>query len=608
MTADQRQVLEAASVAGLTFDPATVARAADMDEQAFESVCEDLSRRTTIIQRDELLVLPDNESVRAYAFNHAVYLQVLYDRIGQSRRTQLHRTIAERLEEIYPPDRRSDLAMPLAHHFASARDWSRALEYLRFALRVATSRYAWRDALAVLDQALALAANLPDTLRGRAEIELLERRGTIEILAHDAGALETYTEFAAKASRYGDIDAQCRALIGLARSVNWSDLAYSLQVLDELLVLSEQQTDPLQRDFTRMAAHTRRLFTSGWNIAEARECEAAVARLKSSADSLTIARAQVYFSMLCLVSSRYREVKELLDSSYSLLRESPPDLVETELASSAWMRLLGIPWALFSLGEFGTALADMNSSIAAFEKDGEFSAISLIQAYRGGLYFFIMDFEGVLLDCAPIASLPFENRAGGDARILPITRRIAQIFCGLAEAGLGHNAAALGYLHAAEDEMAREAIHLDWYWRLPLEWGMVNILISMGDLPAATDRAERLCDLAMQTDERTSQALAWEARARVDLALNKTTEAIGHLVNALSAGAGPQIPLANWRVHATCAVAHRASGDLAQARAHVQLGLAVTKQLAESLPEGHPLRLKFENRSAAFFDASRDSR
>jgi hypothetical protein len=35
----------------------------------------------------------------------------------------------------------------------------------------------------------------------------------------------------------------------------------------------------------------------------------------------------------------------------------------------------------------------------------------------------------------------------------------------------------------------------------------------------------------------------------------------------------------------------------------MQLGLAAGRQLAESLPAGHPLRLKFESRSAAFFDA-----
>jgi len=42
---------------------------------------------------------------------------------------------------------------------------------------------------------------------------------------------------------------------------------------------------------------------------------------------------------------------------------------------------------------------------------------------------------------------------------------------------------------------------------------------------------------------------------------------------------------------------------MAQAMTHTQSDLALAKQLAEGLPEGQPLRLKFESRSAAFFGA-----
>ena len=44
-------------------------------------------------------------------------------------------------------------------------------------------------------------------------------------------------------------------------------------------------------------------------------------------------------------------------------------------------------------------------------------------------------------------------------------------------------------------------------------------------------------------------------------------------------------------------------GDMAQARTHAQLGIETTKQLAESFPEGNPLRLKFESRTATIFAA-----
>jgi DNA-binding winged helix-turn-helix (wHTH) protein/tetratricopeptide (TPR) repeat protein len=597
MTDTQRRVLEVASVVGDPFDSASAASATEMDEPSFEAVCDDLP--FCAIRPGELLRLPSEKLVRTYAFSHAIYRQVLYDRIGRTRRAQLHRAVGERLEEIFPPDHRDEVTTRLAQHFALAGDWSRALDHLRSALRIANSRFAWRDALAVLDQAFALAANLPDSARIPAEIELLERRGVIQAVTHDPKAGKTLSELAAKAGRLGDIDAQCRALIGLAYTVSLHDLPYSLQVLDELLALCEQQTDPIQRDATRMAAHTRRLWTSGWSMAEARECEAALARLKISADNVTIARAQIHFSMLCLVSTRYREVKELVDSSSALLRESPSDVVQPELPSSAWMRLIGVPWSLFSLGEFGTALAGIDASIVAFEKGGDPSAASFIQVFRGTLLFQVMDFEGVLQDCGPAATGLSEYRAGRNARILPPKRRIALIFCGLAEAGLGNVAAALEYLRVAEGEMGRQPVLMDWYWRLALEWGMVGALIANGDHATALSHAERLCGLAVQTDERAWQALAWEARARAALACGATAESIGHVANALAACEQVKVPLAEWRVHATGAMAYKAAGDLRRARTHHRLGAAIRSRLADTLPEGDPLRSKFERRSEA---------
>lgn len=597
MTDEQRRVLEAASVAGDYFDPATVARAAGMDEQTFEAICESFSSST--IHHDQLLALPNNQLVCSYAFSHSIYRQVVYERIGQMRRAQLHRAIGERLEEIYPPDQRDEVTTRLAQHFALAGDWSRALDYLRSALRIADSRFAWRDALAVLDQASALAANLPDTARIPAEIELLERRGAIQSVVHHPRARETFAELAAKAGRYGDINAQCRALLGLAYTVSWYDLVYNLQVLDEVLALCEQQTDPIQRDVTRMAAHTRRLWTSGWNKAAARECEEALTRLRISADNVTIARAEINFSMLCLVSARYREVKELMDSSYGLLRESHRDVVKTELASSAWMRLIGVPWSIFSLGEFGTALAGMDASIAALEKGGDSSAASFIQVFRGALLFHGMDFEGALRDCGPVASQPFEHHAGSDAQTMPLQRRIALIYCGLAETGLGNIVAALEYLRLAEGEMERQPVHLDWYWRLALEWGMVGALIANGDHAAAHSRAKRLSDLAAQTDERAWQALAWEVRARAALACGEASEAMADIAKALAACDGVTVPLAEWRVHATGAMTYRAAGDVRQERTHGRLGAAIRKRLAGTLPEAAPLRSKFERRSEA---------
>jgi DNA-binding winged helix-turn-helix (wHTH) protein/tetratricopeptide (TPR) repeat protein len=601
MSDEHQRVLEVASVAGARFDPLTAARAAQLDELSFEAICENLTFCT--LRRDKLLTLPNNQVVRTYAFNHALYRQVIYDRIGPVRRASLHRMIGERLEEIYPPDQRGDLAVLLAQHFAAAGDWARALDYLRSALRVATDRFSGADALVILDHAAELAARLPDSARIPAEIEFLERRAAIQAAGNDPKAVETYAQLADSAGRHGDINAQCRALIGLEYVSSWHDLSASLRVIDEVLKLCDKQSDPIQRDMIRMSVYVRRLWEAGWNREDAGKCEAALARLKQHGDRLTIARAQMNFARLCLVSARYRECRDLVDGSYRLLHESPRDVVEAELVRAAWMRHVAVPWCLFSLGDFGGALSDMNASITAFEIGGDASTANFVQVFRGALLYHALDFEGVLRNCLPAASLPPEHyraRAIGD---LPLKYRIALIYCGLAEAALGNNATALGHLRAAAGEMERQPVHLDWYWRLALEWGMVNVLIAVGDHPTALLRAERLCDLAGQTDERTWQALAWEACARAALSCGEAAQAIDAVGKALAACEGGQVPLAEWRVHATCTGAFKALGDGHRAGTHARLAAATRKRLAESLPEGDPVRLIFERRSLSLATA-----
>jgi len=167
----------------------------------------------------------------------------------------------------------------------------------------------------------------------------------------------------------------------------------------------------------------------------------------------------------------------------------------------------------------------------------------------------------------------------------------------LAEVALENNSRALDYLRTAEREMQGQPVYLDWYWRLHLEWGMVNVLIANGDPPAALARGKKLCGLAAQTDERGCQALAWEARARAALSCGESSQAIDNVANALAACDGVQVPVAEWRVHATSAIVYKAGGDIRRAEIHDQLSTAIQKQLAESLPEGNPVRLKFEQRS-----------
>ncbi|GAB7524040.1 ATP-binding protein [Paraburkholderia sp. 2C] len=603
MTDDQLRVLEAASVAGDRFDPASASAAAGMDTQAFEAVCEQLVRDTGVIRHDELLSLPDHEQTRLYAFTHTIYRQVVYHRIAQMRSARLHRAIGEQLEALYPSAQRKDLAVRLAQHFACARDWPRSLDYLRSALTVANTRYARFDALSIVDRALEMISHLPDSERIPANLEFLERRAAIQAASHDPHASATYRQLADQAKLHGDTNMQIRALLGLTYVLSWHDLHDSLRKVDEVLALCDRLDDPLDRDLTRVTAHVRRIWVAGWSADDAHRCEAALARLRAHADRRTTAQAEAAYSMLCMLSTRYQEAHDLLIDSYRVLRENSEKLIEVDLVRLAWMHDVGVPWALFSRGEFGAGLDALDASILAFEENGEPLAVRPLRVYRGMLLFHAMDFEGVLQACESVAS---PETGGSDEtvlerdRVLPVDIRISMVFCGLAEAGLGHCDAALRYLRRAEQEMERQPVHLDWYWCLPLRWGRVRAYLAAGDYACARREAERLVELAMRTDELTWQALAWNALTQAAFAADAASREIdGYLLNALAACAKASVPLAEWRVHATAAAVFAATGDHARATAHADSSTLARQRIAQTLPQAHRLRVVFESRSAS---------
>src|SRR4029453_12453662 len=80
---------------------ARAAAAMDADPGQFERICERLSRRTHILHPGTLEELPDGTISPFYEFAHALYRQVLYNRIPPGRRGGLHRQAAEWAEAAF---------------------------------------------------------------------------------------------------------------------------------------------------------------------------------------------------------------------------------------------------------------------------------------------------------------------------------------------------------------------------------------------------------------------------------------------------------------------------------------------------------------------------
>src|SRR5207244_9582730 len=108
-----------------------------------------------------------------YGFRHALYQELLYERVPLSRRVRWHQQIGTRLEVAF--GRRADeVAGELAVHFEHGRDYDRAVQYRQHAAATAIQRHAHREAIAHLRRALELLTTLPDTPeRARHELSLL---------------------------------------------------------------------------------------------------------------------------------------------------------------------------------------------------------------------------------------------------------------------------------------------------------------------------------------------------------------------------------------------------------------------------------------------------
>src|SRR5262249_9676772 len=128
----ERAVLEVASVAGAEFSTAAVAAGIGTEVEVVEERCAELARREQFLRASGTAEWPDGTVAARYGFLHALYQEVLYERLPAGRRQRLHRQISEREEAAYG-ERAREIATELAVHFERGRDHRKAIQYLQHA-------------------------------------------------------------------------------------------------------------------------------------------------------------------------------------------------------------------------------------------------------------------------------------------------------------------------------------------------------------------------------------------------------------------------------------------------------------------------------------------
>jgi DNA-binding winged helix-turn-helix (wHTH) protein/tetratricopeptide (TPR) repeat protein len=174
LTPAERALLEAASVCGVEFQLATVARVLERDAPSLAESCAELARQQRWLRDVDA----------GYVFRHVLYREVLYQRIAPLARVGLHRKVAAALMRERAEGRNVSAA-ELASHFELGHEPMPALRYYAEAAESALLHFSPSQTMSLTERAMALLplAEKSDprinlemtlaTLRGAAAIQVL---------------------------------------------------------------------------------------------------------------------------------------------------------------------------------------------------------------------------------------------------------------------------------------------------------------------------------------------------------------------------------------------------------------------------------------------------
>ena len=173
---ERRVLLSAAAVCGAEFGIAVVAKVLERDAVEIAAECERLLRERLWLAAPRGTAQNDSDDER-YSFRHALFRQVLYDRMGSSARIDMHRKVGGVLERERAEGRPIS-AVQLATHYDLGRSPLDALRYYAEAAEAALAHLHPGECLQLTERALSLLARAqPTPERAALEFTLATLRG-----------------------------------------------------------------------------------------------------------------------------------------------------------------------------------------------------------------------------------------------------------------------------------------------------------------------------------------------------------------------------------------------------------------------------------------------
>lgn len=573
---ENQRLLEAAAVAGVEFAASAVAAGLELPVSQVEEHLEQLARQHLFLRATGMSHYPDGTVTERYAFIHALYQEVLYQRVSGGRRARLHQLIGVRGEQLYG-EHADEVAGELAMHFEQGRDDKRAVKYLRHAAKNHLVRFANREAVAYLGRALALIEGWPETERNEAHMSILEQAGLARRAMGDMSeAASNFEALSEYASQQGRREEEVKALAHLATALSWIDRERCLTAARSSLDLSRDVEDDLLQAHIRGCWGYWHVLFLGWGDDHLESLALAVGAARAANDDEALG---LHLARYCFL--------ECLQSDYSAAVRSAEEGaqlgIQTSDAHTYMLAQYFEAWALLHAGRWGEMRRILDHGLEMAQRNQHTRWTVLFLLELSWLHEECFDFE---------VALQMSQQALDQASAInhPYTEALSLILCSLAHLGLEQNEDAFRCLQRVSERLDSERILMDWVLRLLLHHALSRYRLSQGDYSQAREEARRVYQLAMPSAERTYLALAELTIAEIEMLEQRPQAAETALARSLAIVEDGDAPLAEWRVRSAAAGLAEQRGRLDDAAKQRRRVGELIHRLAGSLDHTDRLR------------------
>lgn len=570
----EQRVLKSASVAGERFCAWEIARAAELEPEQIEEVCEQMAERRRFIRSAGIHELPGGTVSAHYEFLHVLHRDFIYGALAPVSRSRMHRKVAEQLVTLQTSET-PQLAPVLALHFEEGREYCHAIRWLLVTAQTAARRFAPRESIQRLQHALALVSRVSEAQRIALELQLLERIGDAQYaLGAMSESVNAYEMQAARAKKALLAAAQAHALMCQAAPLGLVDPDRGVAVLEQAVQVSQHVADDMLRARAQFMAAVWRLLYGTWTDADWETCSSLAAAVHTpDARCLTEQDEMFWLYAQCLRG----ESAQAAHASSVRMQEA------TTLMG--YLGAVGVrALALLLLGQFGELLHMIRGARAQAERNGYDPWLLVFR--EAWLHLLVFDFAGAQRLGDSVIQRHADVPSGQ-----PMT--IARLAAGYSALEQGRFEQAARSFEQIRDGHRTPKFFLHWYWRLQAQLGLTELWLAERKLTNARSEAASLLEAALKTSEPTLLARVWEISARVAMATDEQQKAHDCMQNALTVLQQSHVPLAAWLVHATAAEVYSRSADQDAADRHRHIAAECIRSLADSLACDEALRTSF---------------